>query len=188
MSEELNYPSFKNPKSIYMGPPYTSTERELEGLRAEMELVREYFRNLESMPTFETSQTLDQRPLIGVDRRTRLSKFPMVIQYLRELNYKEGDVIPVGDVLYVLSQVLGFGDNRTLRAYLHLLVKYGYLVEASKMPENICSRVNIKNPLSGTVRPRIYESRIGVKAYSFGARAPRNYQETLNPKYVRKHI
>jgi len=125
-----------------------------------------------------------QRRLPGVDRRTMLSRLPTVIQYLREYGFKEGDPIPFEDINYVLSMNLGFGDIRTRRAYIKDLVNFNYLQEASKKPVNRVSRVAKKDKTSGKVRIIDYESRIGVKTYIFGARAPRSHQETLNPKYL----
>lgn len=158
----------------------------------DMELLAEHFSRdpfyvrvaEKTIEIVRPGQTFGREHSIGVDHRTMGSKFSLIIQYLRELDFKEGDNIPFKDVAYVLSQILGFHDKRTIKAYLSEMVEFGYLKKASKIPERRVCPVTMRNPQTGTLRIREFSSPIGVKAYSFGVRAPRSHQETLNPKYV----
>lgn len=110
------------------------------------------------------------------DGRSSIHNCRQIIYRLREY-HDPRDIIPWDDVKYFIEQNCGL-DPRTLIKYAEILVQLNYLEPLGKRVRN----VTVKPTSSyGT---RTY-SRKGVwRKFRFGLKAPKAFQETLNPKYV----
>jgi len=83
---------------------------------------------------------------------------------------------------YTIHQIFGY-DGRTVRKHLKGLVEHNFL-EPRGSPRREKRDVTIRKPQTGGVKILEYWSNKGFSHYVFGFRAPRTYQETLNPKCV----
>ena len=114
------------------------------------------------------------------DGRNTIHKVKDLIRVLRELGYKEDDRIPYEDLEYEIRMIFGC-DSRTVKKYLALAVSLEHLKPAGHLIQD--RRTVIVRTIQSTF-PREYSSFKGYSHYVFGIRAPRLYEEILNPKYV----
>ena len=118
---------------------------------------------------------------MSFDRRNCMAKLPAIIKNLRELDYKDEDEIPYKDIQYFINLERGL-DSRTERKYFKLLTRLGYLIPTTKRKVETKKFLRIKTKQN--VSTREYTIEAGYQTYKFGPRAPKLYDETLNPKYV----
>lgn len=111
---------------------------------------------------------------ISRDRRSGIHKAERVIISLRELGYKDGDLIPYDDIEYQIKVNIGI-DSRTVRKYLDQMEKLNYLKPKGKP---LISRRFTHMRTKFDVVTREYSSQKGYSHYVFGSRAPRIYNET----------
>lgn len=114
------------------------------------------------------------------DGRNSIHKVEELIRVLRELGYKDGEPIPHRDLEYHIRFLFGC-DDRTIKKHLALAVELDYLRPAG---HQIYGRKSVTVRTMQSTHIREYSSLKGHSHYIFGNRAPRLYQETLNPKYV----
>jgi len=133
----------------------------------------------------------EQNPRIGekiksisFDGRNSIAKLPTIIKNLREFGFKDGDKIPHDDAVYQIQLTCGL-DPRTVRKYIALLLGLKYLKPSTKHQIEASKRVRITS--SKGVSVYTVSTPIGYTSYTFGPRAPKLYEETLNPKYVPPH-
>jgi len=118
----------------------------------------------------------------GYDRRNSITKASKIIKDLREMDFTEGQPIIYDDVIYFVNHNFGL-DPRTEKKYLKILERLDYLVPApGSKPVVEISRMTITTP--NKIGFRDFRTVKGHSSYVFGSRAPRLYEETLNPKYV----
>jgi len=136
----------------------------------------------EKIPGRTTTIEVIERPLqpFMFDRRSSLHKLPRIISYLRQF-YQDGDYILHDDVVLAIEENCG-SDSRTIRKHIRLLIRHGYLTPTSTKRSAIVEDrkfVSIRTKSGRTTREYIVDA--GFKFYVFGPRAPRNYQQQLNP-------
>ena len=117
-----------------------------------------------------------------MDRRNSIHKYPQVIKGLREVGFKDGDLIPLDYVVREIYSVFGC-DGRTVKKHLNRLVELNFL-DPKGPPRREKSDVTVRKPQTGGVSIIEYWSKKGFSHYVFGLQAPRTFQATLNLEYV----
>jgi len=135
-------------------------------------------RVLRKTVTYEYIERPSQRFVF--DGRSCLSKLPKITSYLRDF-YQDEDLIEHDDVVLAIETLRGC-DSRTIRKYIQLLLRHGYLVPASmKRSQAVYSRKLVQVRTKHNVSTREFTVQEGWKFYRFGPRAPKNYQMKLVP-------
>jgi len=123
-----------------------------------------------------------QKPRVKRDRRGGLHKLKEMIYFLRDFGFKEKQEICYDDVEHAIMKVSQGTDPRTVRKYLNLLVKFGYL---KPVGHPISKNTRITVMFNEKVNAKTYYSKKGYSAYVFGVMAPKEYfQPLLNVKSV----
>ena len=127
--------------------------------------------------TYENTRKITiQKPRVKRDKRGGLHKLKEMIYFLREHGFKDRQPIVFDDVEYAIMEVSQGIDQRTIKKYLNLLVKFGYLKPIGHpLSKNTRVMVRFNEKVSG----KTYSSKKGNSSYVFGIMAPRRYAETV---------
>lgn len=117
-----------------------------------------------------------EKPQVKRDRRGGLHKLKEMIYFLREHGFKDREPIVFDDVEYAIMEVSQGTDQRTIRKYLTLLVKFGYLKPIGH-PLSKNTQVTVR--FNEKVSAKTYSSKKGNSSYIFGLMAPKRYAETM---------
>ncbi len=140
--------------------------------------------NRKADKTFGDSETITyenirritiQKPIVKRDKRGGLHKLKEAIYFLREHGFEEKQRIFYDDVEYAIMEVTQGTDPRTIKKYLNLLVKFGYLKPIGQ-PLSKITRVTVR--FNEKVSAKTYSSKKGYSSYVFGIMAPKRYAET----------
>lgn len=123
-----------------------------------------------------------QKPQANRDRRGGLWKLREMIFFLRDFGFKEKQPIPYTDVEHSIMEISQGTDPRTVKKYLGLLVKFGYL---KPVGHPISKNTRITVMFNEKVNAKTYYSKKGYSTYVFGIMAPKRYAATaLNVESV----
>lgn len=112
------------------------------------------------------------------DGRSSTRNCRRIIKSLRELGVKDGEPILHKDIAYIISNELGFCTWRSEKNYIERLIALQYLKPLGKRQRSLTSKIPTSKGYRNYFRKGFWN------AYIFGLKAPRKYEETLNPKYV----